>query len=134
MGLQEPPEGKIGEDIAIVDEEGFIFLKKVLDVLQPPGRIEEDRLVAEENRPPPPALLGKGPVIGSGAVVGVDDEPLDADREAVVHRKGDQGAAADRQKRLGAVLRQGAEARPQPRPEDKGRPDLCEFIALSLPE
>ena len=32
--------------------------------------------------------------------------------------------AADRQQRLGTVLRQRAEARPEPRPENKGRPDL----------
>jgi hypothetical protein len=33
-------------------------------------------------------------------------------------------AAADREKRFGKVLRQGAEARPQPSPEDEGRLDL----------
>ena len=86
--------------------------------------------MAEEDRRPPPAPLGKGPVVGRRAVVGVDDEPLDADRQAVVHRVGDERAAADRKERLGAVLRQRAEARPQPRPENEGRPDLCSsFIA-----
>ena len=80
--------------------------------------------MAEENRSSPPALLGKGPVVGSGTVVGVDDEPLDPGREAVVHRKSDQGAAADREKRLGALLGQRAETHSQSRPEDEGRFDL----------
>ena len=79
--------------------------------------------MAEEDRPPPPAPLRERPVVGCGAVVGVDDEPLDPDGEAVVHREGDERPAIDRQERLGTVVRQRAEAGPQPRPKDEGRPD-----------
>ena len=69
MGRQEPPEGKIGEDVAVVDEDRLVLIEQVLDVLQPPGGVEEDRFMAEEDRPSPPAPLGKGPVdtpLGSG--------------------------------------------------------------------
>ena len=69
MGLQEPPEGKIGEDVAVVDEERFVFIEQVLDVLEPPRGVEEDGFMAKEDRPSPPAPLGEGPVVtplGSG--------------------------------------------------------------------
>ena len=84
--------------------------------------------MAKEDRPSPPAPLGERPVERPWAVVGVDDEPLDPDREAVVHREGDERSAADRQERLGALLRQGAQTGSQPRPEDEGRPDHKHFM------
>ena len=127
MGLKESPERKVGYDVAIVDEERFVFIEQVLDVLEPPRGVEEDGLMAKEDRPSPPAPFGKRPVVRLWAVVGVDDEPLDPDREAVVHREGDERTAADRQERLGALFGQGPEAGSQPRSEDEGRPDHKHF-------
>jgi len=92
--------------------------------LSPPAVSRRTGSWRKEDRRPPTARSGKGPVVGRGAVVGVDDEPLNADRPAVVHRKGDERAAADGQQRLGAVLRQRVEACSQPRPENEGRSNL----------
>ena len=127
MGGHELRQRKVGEDVAVIDEDRLVIFQKILDVLEPAGRVEKDRLVAKEDRHPLPAPAGKGLDVGFGAVVGVDDEPFDADRSAVVHRIGDERAAADRQQRLGKILRQRAEARSQPRPENKGRPDYRLF-------
>ena len=123
MGRQQSRQRQIGEDVAVVDEESLILHEEIFDVFDPPGGVEENLFMAEEDRPSPPAPLGKLPVIGRRTVVGVDDEPLDADRQAMVHREGDQRSPADRKEGFGGLQGQGPQARAHPRPEDEGRPD-----------
>ena len=57
-----------------------------------------------------PFFVGKDFVIFFGAVVGVDDDALDADAEEVVEGVGDHGTALDGEERFGAMFGERAEA------------------------
>ncbi len=79
--------------------------------------------MAEDDRDAPPAAVRKCPGVGVGAVMGVDDEALDAHGDEVIHGTGDHGAARHRQKGLRAVFRKGPKAFAQTGPQNEGRSD-----------
>ena len=71
--LEQGCEGEVGEDIAVVDEEG-IGREEVGDVVDPAAGLEQDRFVAEGDRDAGVGRIWKGAPVLVGVVVGVDDE------------------------------------------------------------
>ena len=74
-----------------------------------------------------PAPFGKFFVVDGRAVMRVDDEAVDPDRQEMVHGVGDNGTAVQGKERLGAMLRQRPEPGPQARAENKGRLEPAPF-------
>ena len=106
----EALQRKIGDHVAVVAEDCLIPGQEVFDVLQPSGRIEEDRLVAKRDGHAAPQAVREIFPVHVRAVVRVDDEAIDAGRQKMVHHVGDNGAAAQGKERLRAMLGQ----RPEP--------------------
>jgi hypothetical protein len=121
VALDERPQRKIGDHIPVVAEDNLVIPKQVLDVLQAPRRVEEDRLMAENDRHAAPRPFGKGLGVSFGAMVGVDDEAGDSRSEEVVHRVGDDGPSGQRKKRLRHLLGERPEPCPETRPENERR-------------
>jgi len=119
MGRNQPFQGKIRQDVAIVHQHPVIINQKVFDIFQPAAGIEKERLIAEGDGDAPPLAVGKGFRVAVRAVVGVDDKAPDADGAEVIQGIGDQRTAPDGQQGLGAGFRQGTQAGPQSRARTK---------------
>ena len=119
--LEEGGEGEVGQDVAVVHDETRIPGQQVRDVFQAAARVEQDRLMSEDDGTPPPGPVREGPVVRPGQVVGVDDESLDARGGEMVHGVCDERPPADGQQRLGAAIGQGFQARAQAGAQDEGR-------------
>jgi hypothetical protein len=105
MGFKECLQREVGHHIPVVTEDGLIVEKKVLDILQPSTRVEEDRFVTENNGGSTPAVDREFFREAFRIVMGVYDEAVDADAQEVVHRVSDQGAAFHLQERFWTALR-----------------------------
>ena len=59
MIFQERLQGKIGDHIAVVAEDGLVLGQEIFDVFQPARRVEEDRLVPKEHGRAAPLPVGE---------------------------------------------------------------------------
>ena len=93
-------EGEVGEDVAVVDEEGASFAelggKEVGDIGDAAGGFEEDRFIAEGEGAGAVAGTGEAVLVGFRAVMGIDDELVDPDAAEVVEGVGDERAVENR--------------------------------------
>ena len=62
---------------------------------------------------------GNAALVSLVAMVGIDDQPLDADREQLIEGKADERLAENRDQRLGPVLGDRPQARAQPGAQHK---------------
>jgi hypothetical protein len=117
MTLPKFFQGEIRQDVAIVNPDGIVMRKQVLDILETAARIQEIGLKAKDDGAALPAPPGKGFFIALGHVVRVDDEPLNAGRQEMIHGVCDEGPPPDRQQGFGAMVRQGPQAHPETCPQ-----------------
>ena len=111
----------LGELWAIPIMLRLAVIENGFDVLQSSPRVEEVRLIAEKNRDAAPGVPREDLLIYLGTVVGIDNEPLDPGLPEVVHGVGNDRTTLHGQEGFGAVTSQRHQARPQTRPENKGR-------------
>ncbi len=64
--LHRGRKGQVGEDVAIVDDEGLLPGEPVPQVVESSGGVEQDRFMTEQDRTTAIDPAGKGDVIGLG--------------------------------------------------------------------
>jgi hypothetical protein len=100
MGLQKPLERQIGYDIAVVAEDGLIFVQKIFNIFQPSCRVQKDRLIAKGDGNSSPLSVRKFLQVDFRTMMGVDDKAIHADGQEMIHPIGDDGSPSELQKRL----------------------------------
>jgi hypothetical protein len=111
-------EGEIGEDIAVIDDEGIVA-EEVGDVGDAAGGFEEDGFEAEIDGGIAVDIVWEGVVVFFGVMVCIDDEILDTDLEEVVEGVADEGFLEDGNEGFGEGLGEGTEACAETGAEDK---------------
>ena len=110
---------QVGENIAIVDDEG-ISSKEILHIFDSTRGLEKIRFVAKVDRSFPIGVARENRIIGFGTMMGVNDETFDAGFEQVVKSAGDQRLVRDRNQRLRQTFGKRPKPCPEPGTEDKG--------------
>ena len=119
VGCKELLKPAIGEDIAVVDENG-VCTDPLCDVFDASAGFEEFIFVEKGEGGLAIASLGKKGGPGFGEVVGIDGEIRDSGSEALVEGVGDEGAVEDRDEGLGERFSEGAESRSESGPKEEG--------------
>jgi len=104
MGLQEPLQRKIGHHVAVVTENGFVLVQEILNVFQPPCRVQKGRFIAKGDGDTPPLPIRKFLRVTLRTVMGVHDEAIHADVQEVIHGVSDDRASLDLEKWLRDTL------------------------------
>jgi NAD-dependent dihydropyrimidine dehydrogenase PreA subunit len=108
-----------GEHITVIANDSFVFVKKIFNVFEPPGRVQEDRLISKQDRQAAPVPIRKLLKIHLRAVVGVHYESIDAGGQKMVHGIGDDRPPCCLKERLGAVFRERSKTRAEACAEDE---------------
>ena len=109
----------VGEDVAVVDEEG-ILSDEGGDVFDAATGFEENFFVEEVELEPAIGAVGEGAVPFFMEVMGVDGYFLDAGREQVVESMGGHGTMKDGDEGLGDGVGHGLETSSKSGTEEKG--------------
>jgi hypothetical protein len=104
VGLQKPPQGKIGDDIAIVAEDGLVLIQEIFDVFQSPSSVQKDWLMAKSNGDTAPSPVREFLRIDFRPVMCVNDESINSDFQEMIHYVGDDGTSSDLQERLWKLI------------------------------
>ncbi len=114
-------ERQVGEDVAVIDPEGFVARQQVGDVFDAAGGFEQHGLVAEMERAAAVGVVGEGGGVSLGAVVRVDDETLDAGvGDEVVEGESDERLADHRHERFWQCVGERAQPGAEAGAEDEG--------------
>ncbi len=123
-------KGEIGEDIAIGDQGGFAGgAEKIEGIGEAASAIEEDFFVAKGEGGLAVVAGGEGGGVGSGEVMGIEQNAFRACIDDVIEKVSDEGATTDRNERLGEVVGEGTESG-----AETGSEDECIFHESSIAE
>lgn len=124
MGLQKRIQGKVRQDVSVVNEQGFSGRQEIFDVFQSSSGFEKIGFMTKLDGDSLVGFLGKDPVVDLRTMVGIHNKPLDAHGQAVIKGVGDQWFSVNFKQRFRAVIRVGAEARAQARTQNKSSRDI----------
>ena len=117
MSIPRLAQGQIGQDVPVVDHEGSVRRQPVPHVVDPPGGVQQHRLVAKPDGPPPVFALRKRFHVALREVMSVHEKGSHPQvLDEMIERVGDERAIVHRDQRLGPILRERAQARAQGRP------------------
>jgi hypothetical protein len=118
--LNERGERKVGEDVAVVNEEGVGAVEEVADIGDAAGGLEPfGGFVAEVEGSAVVAGVGEGEGEGPGEVVGIDDDGAGPGGDDVVEGGADEGPVVEGDEGFGQLGGQGAQALPEAGAQNK---------------
>jgi hypothetical protein len=120
MGFTEPLQGKIGDHVPVVAEDGLVLFQEVFNAFQPPCRVQKDGFMTKGDGDAPPFPVWKSFRINLRAMMGIHDETIHAGVTEMIHYVGDDGTPSNLQERLRTPLGQRAKPRPQAGSQDEG--------------
>jgi len=125
--FQERFKRKVGDNIAVVNDDAAVLSDQIPDILDAARRVQKHGFMAENDGNVPPSALRERFPVFLRAVMRVDDKTLHARGAQMLHRVSDDRAPADRQQRFGQVLRERPKSGAQPRAQNESRADfwLC---------
>src|SRR5208337_457236 len=104
MSFNKRRKRHIGDDVAIANNNSFIFNNKVFDIFDTAGSIKQNRLVSESNRNAFPIIFWKYLGIFFSAVMSIDDKSPHTYSAQLFHRVSNNRTSAYFQKRLGYIF------------------------------